>query len=254
MKKFIISGNKFSLGGIIGILVIWQLLSMQFHPVILPSPLQTLQTIINMFLSKGFYRTVLLSFARVTAGYLLSFIIGSFLGILMGLEKEIDLSFKPILSIMQSTPNISWILLAIIWFGLNSKIVIFTIFISVLPIFTINAREGIKNVDKEFIEMADVYKLSLLVKFFKIYLPSIRPYILSAAVITIERAWKIGAMAELLSLDTGIGAGFYWARNNLETEKIFAWTIILIVLAYFSVKILGYLFEKIKDRPLSRVN
>lgn len=153
-------------------------------------------------------------------------------------NKKIDIFLSPFISMLQTIPNISWILLAIIWFGLNSKIVIFTIFISILPIFVINSREGINNTSKEYLEMAAVYQLKPLTIFTKIYIYSIKPYLRSAAVITGERAWKIGAMAELLSLDTGIGAGLYWARNNLQTERIFAWTIVLVVLGFASSQFL----------------
>jgi NitT/TauT family transport system permease protein len=51
-------------------------------------------------------------------------------------------------------------------------------------------------------------------------------------------------MAELLSLDTGIGAGLYWARNNLETEKIFAWTLILVLAGFLSSKLIKIIFNK----------
>jgi NitT/TauT family transport system permease protein len=137
----------------------------------------------------------------------------------MGLNKKIDKFFSPFISMLQTIPNISWILLAIIWFGLNSKIVIFTIFISILPIFVINSREGINNTSSEYLEMAAVYQLKPLTIFTRIYLYSIKPYLRSAAVITGERAWKIGAMAELLSLETGIGAGLYWARITFKLKE-----------------------------------
>jgi NitT/TauT family transport system permease protein len=91
--------------------------------------------------------------------------------------------------------------------------------------------------------MAAVYQLKPLTIFTRIYLYSIKPYLRSAAVITGERAWKIGAMAELLSLETGIGAGLYWARNNLQTERIFAWTIVLVVLGYTSSQLLKFILS-----------
>jgi len=233
----------YTISGAVILLIIWKLISLAYSPIILPSPEKTFLTIYEMIFSHEFWITLSYSLFRVLSGYLLSFILGSLIGIAMGLNKKIDNFLSPYISMLQTIPNISWILLAIIWFGLNSKIVIFTIFISILPIFVINSREGIENTSSEYLEMAEVYRLKPLTVFTKIYIYSIKPYIRSAAVITGERAWKIGAMAELLSLETGIGAGLYWARNNLQTERIFAWTIVLVVLGFSSSRILKYILS-----------
>lgn len=229
---------NYTAGGFIFLIAAWKLLSLHYKPIILPSPELTLFTIFEMLQDGEFWFNISQSFYRVSAAYVLSLISGTVIGVFMGLEKKADNAFGPFISMLQTIPNISWILLAIIWFGLNSKIIIFTIFISILPIFVINSREGIKNTDPELLEMADIYNLRKKTTFLKIYLPSIASYIRSAGIITVERTWKIGAMAELLSLDTGIGAGLYWARNNLQTERIFAWTIILILLGFLSSQLL----------------
>lgn len=229
---------KYTITGVLVLIIFWKLLSLRYKAIILPSPELTFITIKNMLFSGEFWIDIGYSFFRVSSGYLISLLIGSIIGIAMGLNEKINQFIQPLVSTLQTIPNISWILLAIIWFGLNSKIVIFTIFISILPIFVINTKEGVKNTDYKLLEMAHIYDLSFWNTFTKIYFPSVKPYLNSAAVITIERAWKIGAMAELLSLDSGIGAGLYWARNNLETEYIFAWTFVLVFLGFFSSKLL----------------
>jgi len=229
---------KYTIIGVIVLILFWKLLSLRYKAIILPSPELTFMTIKNMIFSGEFWVDISYSFFRVGSGYLISLLVGSSIGIAMGLNEKINKLVKPLISTLQTIPNISWILLAIIWFGLNSKIVIFTIFISILPIFVINTEEGVKNTDHKLLEMAHIYDLSFWNTLTKIYFPSVKPYLNSAAVITIERAWKIGAMAELLSLDSGIGAGLYWARNNLETEYIFAWTLVLVFLGFFSSKLL----------------
>ena len=225
------------------IIAVWKIISLNYNPIILPAPEKAFYTIYEMILTQSFWISLGYSFFRIVSGYLLAMVGGTVVGIIMGLSQKADKLLRPIVSMLQTVPNISWILLAIIWFGLNSRIVIFTIFISLVPIFVINSAEGIENTSEEYLEMAAVYQLRPLTIFRKIYLYSIKPYLRSAAVITSERAWKIGAMAELLSLDTGIGAGLYWARNNLQTERIFAWTIVLIFMGFLSSKLLKYLLK-----------
>lgn len=225
------------------IIAVWKIISLNYNPIILPAPEKAFYTIYEMMLTQSFWISLGYSFFRIVSGYLLAMVGGTVVGIIMGLSQKADKLLRPAVSMLQTVPNISWILLAIIWFGLNSRIVIFTIFISLVPIFVINSAEGIENTSEEYLEMAAVYQLRPLTIFRKIYLYSIKPYLRSAAVITSERAWKIGAMAELLSLDTGIGAGLYWARNNLQTERIFAWTIVLIFMGFLSSKLLKSLLK-----------
>jgi len=238
--------NIYIVVAITGLLSVWKLVSVGYSPVVLPSPEDAMATLGKMMTTQEFWRRIYRIFLRIATGYSLSLLIGTAIGMAMGFKRDLNSTLSPVISILQTTPNISWILLAIIWFGLNSRIIIFTIFISTLPIFVINARQGVVNTDSELLEMGDIYQLGRFVRFRKIYLPSAKPYILSAGEITIERAWKIGAMAELLSLNTGIGAGLYWARNNLETDRIFAWTIVLILLGYFSSTLLRRLFGRKK--------
>jgi len=233
----------YTLISILLITAVWKIISLNYKPIILPAPEKAFYTIYEMMQTKSFWISLGYSFFRVFSGYLLAMIIGTIVGVVIGLNKKADKLLRPAVSMLQTVPNISWILLAIIWFGLNSKIVIFTIFISLVPIFVINSAEGIENTSEEYLEMAAVYRLKPLTIFLKIYIYSIKPYLRSAAVITGERAWKIGAMAELLSLDTGIGAGLYWARNNLQTERIFAWTIVLILMGFLSSKLLKFLLK-----------
>ena len=233
----------YTLISILLIAIVWKIISLNYKPIILPAPEKAFYTVYEMMQTKSFWISLGYSFFRVFSGYLLAMVIGTIVGVVIGLNKKADKLLRPAVSMLQTVPNISWILLAIIWFGLNSKIVIFTIFISLVPIFVINSAEGIENTSEEYLEMAAVYRLKPLTIFLKIYIYSIKPYLRSAAVITSERAWKIGAMAELLSLDTGIGAGLYWARNNLQTERIFAWTIVLILMGFLSSKLLKFLLK-----------
>jgi len=246
MRMFSIKENDniYSIIGVVTFLILWQLISLNYKTIILPSPVVTFRTLIHMLLQTETWLYMLFSFFRLILGYLLAMVVGVSTGMLMGLNEKINRMINPLVVILQSTPNISWILLAIIWFGLNYRVIVFTIFISIVPIFIIYTREGINNTSKDLLNMASVYQLSRRSKLNYIYLPSIKPYIVSAGVITIERGWKIGAMAELMSIDTGIGAGLYWARNNLETEKVFAWTIILVTLGFFSSQIIKRVFKK----------
>src|SRR6056297_875976 len=143
---------KYTIIGVIVLILFWKLLSLRYKAIILPSPELTFMTIKNMIFSGEFWVDISYSFFRVGSGYLISLLVGSSIGIAMGLNEKINKLVKPLISTLQTIPNISWILLAIIWFGLNSKIVIFTIFISILPIFLIYSHQNLLSFCKTLFE------------------------------------------------------------------------------------------------------
>ncbi|KOR25976.1 ABC transporter permease [Clostridium sp. L74] len=145
---------------------------------------------------------------------------------------------------MQSVPPISWLVLAIIWFGLEGKASIFIVVISTLPMMIINLIEGINNVDCKLIEMGKVFKFSKQKMIINIMIPSIIPYFQSALQIVIGLGWKIVIMGEVLSSSNGIGGEITNARLNIETNYIFAWTIIIVLLFYGTDKLILYIFNK----------
>lgn len=64
------------------------------------------------------------------------------------------------------------------------------------------------------------------------YLPSLRPYLRSAAANAMGLAWKSGVAAEVLCLPRlGIGAQISRAKQAFETADLFAWTAAVILLS-----------------------
>ena len=75
----------------------------------------------------------------------------------------------------------------------------------------------------------------------EIYLPQVAPYLMAGITNALGTTWKAVAMAEFLSVQTGIGASMSVARINLETADLFAWTISLIVLGLLTDRLLTHL-------------
>jgi len=234
MKSFIIKKAKkilLSTTGFLVVFLIWSYYSQQFNPLILPSPIDTFDSFIDIYKSGDLFVNILITVKRTIIGYGLAFGVGFILALILNKYRILYTVFRPIITVIQTTPPVIWLALAVIWFGIADDLTpIFLIFVVTLPIIFVNIFEGLQNIDNKLIEMARVYNIKKDQVFYDIYIPSLVPYIFSALSIGSAFAWKSTIFAEFLGSNSGVGFALSMANSNLNTDKLFAWAIILIIL------------------------
>ena len=126
----------------------------------------------------------------------------------------------------------SIVILALVWISSRNLSVIIS-FMMVFPIVYSNVLEGIRNTDGKLLEAADIYRVRRVKRIRYIYLPSVVPYFSASVKAALGLAWKSGIAAEVISLPDGsIGERVYEAKIYLSTPDLFAWTLVIIVLAF----------------------
>lgn len=82
-----------------------------------------------------------------------------------------------------------------------------------------------------------------------IYFPSLTPYLNAAVTSGLGMAWKAGIAAEVIaSPNNSIGSFAFDAKIYLETDMLFAWTIVVIVLSVVIEKLTVKLLAKLTKR------
>jgi NitT/TauT family transport system permease protein len=218
--------------------VIWKIISMLIGAeIIVPSPEKTFIALAGLVKTKFFYIIILSSLYRGIIGFLLSFVLGILFGFLSGTNKIFFKLFEPFLVIIRSTPVITIILIAIIWFK-SGYVPVFACFLMVFPIVCTNIIEGIKNIDIRLLQMSKIYKIKKGRIFREIYVPSLSPFIFSAVSTGFGIGWKVVIASEVLSQPRyAIGTSLANSKIYLNIDEVFAWTIVAIIL--------GYVFEKL---------
>ena len=145
---------------------------------------------------------------------------------------------------MNSFPSVGWAILAIIWFGPSHGTIIFVMVMILTPFCLVNLSEGLKEIDAEILEMARSFTRRRLVVLFKITLPLLMPYLISALRIAYGVGWKIALVAELFGTESGLGFLLQQAQSLADAGTVFA-TCLAIVLVF-------WLGEKAVINPLSR--
>lgn len=220
-------------------LLLWQLMY-QFiqKDLLLASPLQVLGSLIQLCRQPDFWIASLFSLVRIQAGFLLAMISGTLLAILTSRIVWIHHFVYPAVSAIRSTPIASFIILALVWMS-SSRVVIFIVFLMVLPIVWTNVTEGIRKTDPLLLEMAAVFRLNRRQIFRYIDVPSVSPFFIASATTGLGLAWKAGIAAEVLSTPANsLGGRLYEAKIYLETPDLLAYTIVIIVLSLLLEKLL----------------
>lgn len=214
------------------------------NPIILPYPVDIVRSLAKITLNGDLVRESAVTLLRGLAGASIAFLLGVLVGLLMGTSRRAYETLSPAVTALQSTPVISWILLALIWFD-NTVVPVFIIVVAAAPTFIISVSEGILRTDPKLLEMAKVFRVRRLKVIRSIVIPSILGYLFASVKIVFGLTYRTAVMAEVLAHPGGgIGEKMNWARINVETADIIAWTLIIILFAFIIDELLSLAVKK----------
>ena len=222
----------YRLCGLTAGLGIWQLTAMLIaQPLIVPKLEAIAAAVGNIFTGEDFFVTVAATLLRIAATIAIDTVIAFLLGIAAGVSERIEAALSPFETAMRAVPTMGVLLLSLIWF--NSEITpIFVASLIALPLLYRGVVNGVKNIDISLIQMSTGFRVSFIRKLTQLYIPSIRPFTLTAYSATLGLLVKVMVTAEVLSQPRrGIGTEFQIARAQLDTATIFGWGIIVIIFA-----------------------
>jgi len=211
---------------------------------LLPGPLETMEEFLRIVSSRKGWSDIAETCAKAFLGLFIALGLGLAVGFVMGLIDVLYELIKPIVVILQSIPIVSWLALAIFWWGVGFSSPVYIVFLTLFPIFTINIAEGVRNVDKKLVEMAKIYKIPRNTVFGKIYLASAFPFIVSSMRAGIGIMWKSVAVAEFMVGASGIGRAMSDAKYSINIERVFAYTLVLVVLGILTERLLDMIIKR----------
>lgn len=213
-------------------LIIWQTASaVTGLELILASPVNVFKAIAGLVVTKTFYITVLNSFIKITSGFFVAFVLAVILGMVSARFYIIKEFLTPPVQLMKTLPMTSFIILLLIWFG-SANVAAFIAFIVVFPVVYVSVISGIEHIDKEVLEMVNVFDVPALKKCRCVYLPSVWPYVKSGLKTVMGMCWKAGVSAEVIGLVRySIGEQLYYSKLYFMTADLFAWSIMVVVVS-----------------------
>ncbi|MGB2061375.1 MAG: ABC transporter permease [Candidatus Puniceispirillales bacterium] len=224
-KKFIISLVFWA--SFIGI---WHLYSLQVPAFQLPGPVPVATTMMEILTDVNTSRQILLSLIHISSAMVIAFVMGICIAILPNLNPIsahfVDQRLTPFLN---SFSGVGWLFIAILWFGINSFTVVFAVTMVLVPFAIINLRTGLSEMDTEILELGTSLTRKKLKNFRKLVMPMLYPYAFATLRISFGVSWKVVLTAELFGGSGGMGYMINKARQEFETEIIFALIAYMIV-------------------------
>jgi NitT/TauT family transport system permease protein len=215
---------------------------------LLPTPAQVWTSLRTLAVTAEFWQTLGWTLLRINAGCALGMGIGIVLGLVTGISKTLDIFLRPIVSVAQSTPVASLIILALVWIQ-KDFVPVFAAALMTAPHLLANTRQGIAETPQELREMVQLYRVSPANRLRGLYVPQVLPYVLSGCASAIGFGWKAGVAAEVLSIPTkAVGTEIYHSKIYLDTPALFAWTAAVIVLSVILERLVRWALSAVAAR------
>jgi NitT/TauT family transport system permease protein len=108
---------------------IWFLLAKLkiWPPYVFPDPKGVVENMWAGFADHSFWIAIAVSMKRMLEGYAISVVLGRILGFGVASSKFLEETMGGLLVSLQSLPSICWLPLAVLWFGLTEKAILFVV-------------------------------------------------------------------------------------------------------------------------------
>ena len=211
------------------ILVLWQLASSRgwIDPVFLPEPRKVAAAFWKMLTEQNLLRDFVASVTIVGQAFIYGSLAAIVLGIAAGLSRRVERFLGPTFDTIRHIPGIAWLPLIVLWLGLGAPAKILVIGKSVFfPVF-LNTLQGIRNVDKSYIELAQALTLTRWQLVRKVIIPSAIPNVMVSLRYAAGLAWALVVVAEGLSGLDGLGFLIFRAQGLLLTDQLLVCMVII---------------------------
>ena len=237
--------QKIRLWAVLFWMIVWQLASMWLDSdILLVSPVKVVYRLGQLVITAAFWKAVCFTLSRIAAGFFMAVVVGTALAAVSSQWIRVQELLAPFMLAVKSVPVASFIILALIWFS-SKNLSILISFLMVLPIIYTSVLSGIQSVDRQMLEMAQVFRLPGLRVVRYIYLPQIMPFFYSACSVALGMSWKAGAAAEVIGMPKGsIGERLQQAKVYLDTPDLFAWTLVIVAASLLFEKVVLYLLKR----------
>ncbi|GLK80712.1 ABC transporter permease [Methylopila turkensis] len=217
-----IGWSAVSLGAFIAV---WWLAAALIDSALLPDPPKVLEALFAAARSGELATNLLATLARVIASFTIAMVLGSALGIMLGLWPAADRLLGPWVVLFLNLPALVIIILAYVWFGLNEWAAIIAVAINKIPNVAVTLREGAVALSRDLAEMAAIYRFGRWKTLRHVILPQLAPFFAAAARSGLALVWKIVLVVELLGRPNGVGFELQTSFQLFDVATILAYAL-----------------------------
>ena len=199
---------------------------------ILPTPLQAIKELFELFGTGEFWLAVGNTLGRALYSFILSTILAIVLAVASYLLPQLAKVLSPIIVILRSVPTMSIILLALIWLDSTSAPVLIA-FLILFPQLYASFLSSLNGISNHLIDMSKAYKVPISKRIIGLYVPEVLPSSLDAMKSNVSLGMKVTIAGEVLAQTFGsMGIFMQISKMYFDTAELLGWTIMAIILSY----------------------
>jgi NitT/TauT family transport system permease protein len=229
------------------VIAIWALIG-RLHiwpPYLFPTPQGVFESLRAGFADHSFWLAMAVSMKRMAVGYAISVAIGVLLGLAIGSSKFLEQTLGGLLVSLQSLPSICWLPIAVLWFGLSEKAILFVVVMGSVLSVTISMETGRKQMPKIYSMAGRNLGASGLKLFLYVLFPASLPYVITGLKQGWAFAWRSLIAGEMIFVTLGLGQLLMMGRDLNDMSQVIAVMILIIAIGYL---VDGLVFKTVERR------
>ncbi len=242
----------FRYGFVALILIVWQIVGPTISPIFFTYPTKIAVAFYTLTANGDLPYYLAQSLEVMFYGLTIAIAVGIPLAVAMARIRWLDWALDLPINALYATPLVAVVPLLVLWFGIYLKAKIIVVFLfAVFPVL-INTYQGVRECDKNMLEVARSFRSSEAAVWRDVLLPFAVPYIIAGVRLAIGRGLIGMIIAEFYTTISGLGFMITKYANNFEMDKTFVPVIVLMFLGVSLTSLLKWFGHRIA--PWSAAN
>jgi taurine transport system permease protein len=191
-----------------------------FPPIQLPSPESVFRYAVRAAEQGILLDAVIGSVARFLAGLVLGAALAIPLALLVAGRPRVSDAVLPMAKFFQAISGVTWIPLAVLWFGISSTASIFIIFNTTFFTFFYAMLTGVRSVSPALVQSIRTLGGGYRTVLWQVLLPGALPHLLNGLRVAIGYGWRALIASEIIASGGGLGVLIWEGQQELSTQKI----------------------------------
>jgi len=191
------------------------------------SPARSLEALARVVQEQRTWTHVLVSLRRVAVGLGVACLVGVPVGLLLGRLPWLERASSAAIQFIRMISPISWMPIAVMILGIGDAPIYFLLAVSSVWPIVLSTAEGVRRVDRRWIEMARSLGATEAETLRHVVIPAIAVHVMTGLRLGLGVAWIVLVPAEMLGVRAGLGYAILDARDRLAYPEVMA--IILLI-------------------------
>lgn len=243
-------------GTILLVLIAWQLASGRvMAEYLISSPILVGEALWNNLVNGELMKHTGTTILEILIGYPIGAFVGIVVGFILGSSPLLARAYQPIVTALFGIPIVAIAPLVVVWLGIGlaSKVGVVALLVFFLSFF--NTYSGLKNMDRQYIDLARLMGASKWELAMKVVLPSVTPAIFAGLTISVPQSVIAATVAEFIASAGGLGYLIRRAAGVFDTSTLIVGALTLMVLVLIANAVIARVERSVlKWRPTKEGN